>query len=45
MSVFTLPPILRVQGDQGPHRRSKDTGPARVKQKYALVKHHDRVGV
>ena len=36
---------VRVQGDQGQDRRvSKDTDRARVKQKYALVKHHDRVG-
>ena len=35
---------VRVQGDQGPHRRVEGHRPRRVKQKYALVKHHDRAG-
>jgi isocitrate dehydrogenase kinase/phosphatase len=45
MSVFTLPSypyVFKVIRDRIPP--SKDTDAARVKQKYALVKHHDRAG-
>ena len=45
MSVFTLPSypyVFKVIKDR--IAVSKDTDRARVKQKYALVKHHDRVG-
>ena len=45
MSVFTLPSypyVFKVIKDR--IAASKDTDRARVKQKYALVKHHDRVG-
>ena len=45
MSVFTLPSypyVFKVIMDR--IAPSKDTDRARVKQKYALVKHHDRVG-
>jgi isocitrate dehydrogenase kinase/phosphatase len=45
MSVFTLPSypyVFKVIRDR--IAPSKDTDRARVKQKYALVKHHDRVG-
>ncbi len=45
MSVFTLPSfpyVFKVIRDK--IAASKDTDQARVKQKYALVKHHDRAG-
>lgn len=45
MAVFTLPSypyVFKVIKDR--IASSKDTDRARVKQKYALVKHHDRVG-
>ncbi|HVO89080.1 MAG TPA: bifunctional isocitrate dehydrogenase kinase/phosphatase [Casimicrobiaceae bacterium] len=45
MSVFTLPSypyVFKVIKDR--IAASKDTDAARVKQKYALVKHHDRAG-
>lgn len=45
MSVFTLPSypyVFKVIRDRIPP--TKDTDVARVKQKYALVKHHDRAG-
>jgi isocitrate dehydrogenase kinase/phosphatase len=45
MSVFTLPSypyVFKVIKDR--IAASKDTDRSRVKQKYALVKHHDRVG-
>jgi isocitrate dehydrogenase kinase/phosphatase len=45
MSVFTLPSypyVFKVIKDK--IAASKDTDRARVKQKYTLVKHHDRVG-
>ena len=45
MSVFTLPSypyVFKVIRDR--ISPSKDTDAARVKQKYALVKHHDRAG-
>jgi isocitrate dehydrogenase kinase/phosphatase len=45
MSVFTLPSypyVFKVIRDR--IAPTKDTDRARVKQKYALVKHHDRVG-
>ncbi len=45
MSVFTLPSypyVFKVIKDR--IAASKDTDRARVKQKYTLVKHHDRVG-
>ncbi len=45
MSVFTLPSypyVFKVIKDK--IAASKDTDRARVKQKYMLVKHHDRVG-
>ena len=45
MTVFTLPSypyVFKVIRDHIPP--TKDTDAARVKQKYALVKHHDRVG-
>jgi len=45
MSVFTLPSypyVFKVIRDR--IAASKDTDRARVKQKYTLVKHHDRVG-
>jgi isocitrate dehydrogenase kinase/phosphatase len=45
MTVFTLPSypyVFKVIRDRIPP--SKETDAARVKQKYALVKHHDRAG-
>ncbi|HET9748214.1 MAG TPA: bifunctional isocitrate dehydrogenase kinase/phosphatase, partial [Casimicrobiaceae bacterium] len=45
MAVFTLPSypyVFKVIRDRIP--QSKETDAARVRQKYALVKHHDRAG-
>ena len=45
MAVFTLPSypyVFKLIRDR--IAASKDTDRARVKQKYALVKHHDRAG-